>query len=187
MSLDEPDFDPHYHELAASPSRPPATHKSLDENSLGTIPIILDRDAAIVDSPWVSRRDSDHDGKVACVLLVHHAYVDGVGAAWLMQQFYQPEVGVKAGSAPAYDPPPLPSWVTRLGWALRDWPEVMIGNLPKVAVGLSRKFMLDRKRKLAGLPAHPSAGQMRQTRSTSSSALAAPLSVTASRWSALSP
>ena len=80
-----------------------------------------------------------------------------------MQQFYQPEVGVKAGSAPAYNPAPVPSWLTRLGWALRDWPEVMIGNLPKVAVGLSRKFMLDRKRKAAGLPPHPSAGLMRQT------------------------
>ena len=35
--------------------------------------------------------------------------------------------------------------------------------MPKVAVGLSHKFMLDRKRKSAGLPPHPSAGQMRQT------------------------
>ena len=30
------------------------------------------------------------DGKVAIVMLVHHAYVDGVGASWLMQRFYQP-------------------------------------------------------------------------------------------------
>ncbi len=103
------------------------------------------------------------DGKVACVLLVHHAYVDGVGAAWLMQQFYQSEVGIKAGDAPAYNPAPLPSWLTRLGWALRDFPEVAIGNMPKVASGLWHKYQLDRKRKLAGLPAHPSAGQMQQT------------------------
>ena len=94
------------------------------------------------------------DGKVAIVMLVHHAYVDGVGASWLMQQFFQPHVGVTAGSAPGYHPASLPSWLTRLGWALRDWPEVMIGGLPKVAVELGRKFMLDRNRK-AGVPPHP--------------------------------
>jgi WS/DGAT/MGAT family acyltransferase len=103
------------------------------------------------------------DGKVALVMLVHHAYVDGVGASWLMQRFYQPQPGIKAGDPPAYDPPPLPSWPARLGKALRDWPEVTIGNMPKVATGLWHKFMLDRKRKSAGLPPHPSAGQMRQT------------------------
>jgi hypothetical protein len=37
----------------------------------------------------------------SCVMLVHHAYVDGVGASWLMQRFYQPQPGIKAG-----DPPP---------------------------------------------------------------------------------
>jgi diacylglycerol O-acyltransferase len=50
-------------------------------------------------------------------MLVHHAYVDGVGASWLMQRFYQPQPGIKAGDPPAYNPAPLPSWLTRLGWA----------------------------------------------------------------------
>jgi hypothetical protein len=53
----------------------------------------------------------------SCVMLVHHAYVDGVGASWLMQRFYQPHPGIKAGDPPAYNPAPLPSWLTRLGWA----------------------------------------------------------------------
>ena len=46
---------------------------------------------------------------------------------------------------------------------MRDWPEVTIGNMPKVATGLWHEFMLDRKRESAGLPPYPSAGQMRQT------------------------
>ncbi|EUA88507.1 wax ester synthase-like Acyl-CoA acyltransferase domain protein [Mycobacterium ulcerans str. Harvey] len=39
----------------------------------------------------------------------------------------------------------------------------MIGNVPKVATGLWRKFLFDRKRKSAGLPPHPSARQMQRT------------------------
>jgi WS/DGAT/MGAT family acyltransferase len=157
--VDDPDFDLHYHiRRVACP--PPADHKSLCEFMAAVYSYQLDRDRPLW-MQWVV--EGLADGKVAIVMLVHHAYVDGVGASWLMQQFYQPQMGVKAGSAPAYNPAPLPSWLTRLGWALRDWPEVMIGNLPKVAVGLSRKFMLNRKRKAAGLPPHPSPGLMRQT------------------------
>ena len=157
--VEDPDFDLHYHiRRVACP--PPADHKSLCEFMGAIYSYQLDRDRPLW-MMWVV--EGLADGKVACVMLVHHAYVDGVGASWLMQQFYQPEVGVKAGIAPAHNPPPLPSWLTRLGWALRDFPEVAIAGMPKMAVGLRRKYMLDRKRKSAGLPPHPSAGQMRQT------------------------
>jgi len=157
--VEDPDFDLHYHirRVACPPS---ADHKALCEFMGSVYSYQLDRDRPLW-MEWVV--EGLADGKVAIVMLVHHAYVDGVGASWLMQRFYSPEVGIKAGPAPAYNPAPLPSWLTRLGWALRDWPQVAIGNLPKVVGGLSRKFMLDRKRKKAGLPAHPAAGQMRQT------------------------
>ena len=157
--VEDPDFNLDYHiRRVACP--PPADHKALCEFMGSVYAYQLDRDRPLW-MQWVV--EGLADGKVAIVLLVHHAYVDGVGAAFLMQQFYLPEVGVKVGDAPAYTPAPLPSWWTRLGRAVRDWPEVTIGNMPKVASGLRRKFLLDRARKKAGLPAHPSAGQMRQT------------------------
>ncbi len=157
--VEDPDFELHYHiRRVACP--PPGDHKSLCEFMAAIYSYQLDRDRPLW-MMWVV--EGLADGKVACVMLVHHAYVDGVGASWLMQRFYQPQPGIKAGDPPAYDPPPLPSWLTRLGVAARDWPKVTIGNMPKVAMGLRHKFMLDRKRKSAGLPPHPSAGQMRQT------------------------
>lgn len=157
--VDDPDFDLHYHiRRVACP--PPADHKALCEFMSAVYSYQLDRDRPLW-MQWVV--EGLADGKVAIVLLVHHAYVDGVGASWLLQQFYQPQVGVKAGNAPAYDPAPLPSWPTRLGWALRDWPEVTIGNIPKVASGLWRTYLLGRKRKAAGLPASPSPRNMQQT------------------------
>lgn len=157
--VEDPDFDLHYHiRRVACP--PPGDHKSLCEFMSAVYAYQLDRDRPLW-MEWIV--EGLTDGKVAIVLLVHHAYVDGVGAAWLMQQFYQSQVGISAGNTPAYNPPPLPSWLTRLGWALRDWPEVMIGNLPKVVRGLWRKSRLERQRKAAGLPAHPSATLMRKT------------------------
>jgi WS/DGAT/MGAT family acyltransferase len=157
--VEDPDFELHYHvRRVACP--PPADHKSLCEFMAAIYSYQLDRNRPLW-MTWVV--EGLADGKVAIVVLVHHAYVDGVGASWLMQRFYQPQPGIKAGDPPAYDPPPLPSWPTRLGRALRDWPEVTIGNMPKVATGLWHKYTLDRKRKSAGLPPHPSAGQMRQT------------------------
>ena len=96
--VDDPDFDLHYHiRRVACP--PPADHKSLCEFMAAIYSYQLDRDRPLW-MIWVV--EGLADGKVACVMLVHHAYVDGVGASWLMQQFYQPQVGVKAGTAPAY-------------------------------------------------------------------------------------
>ena len=157
--VEDPDFNLHYHiRRVACP--PPGDHKTLCEFMSAVYSYQLDRDRPLW-MEWVV--EGLEGGRVAIVMLVHHAYVDGVGAAWLMQQFYQKDVGVKSGTPPAYDPPPLPSWFARLGWALRDWPEVMIGNLPKVAAGLWHKRLLDRRREASGLPAHPSPGQMRKT------------------------
>ena len=180
--VDDPDFDLHYHiRRVACP--PPADHKTLCEFMAAVYSYQLDRNRPLW-MIWVV--EGLADGKVACVMLVHHAYVDGVGASWLMQQFYQPEVGVKAGSAPAYNPAPLPSWPTRLGWAVRDWPEVMIGNLPRWPLGCHANSCW------TGSARQPACRRTRQPdrcgkhRSTSPSAPAAPLSVTASRWSALS-
>ncbi|WCS20614.1 wax ester/triacylglycerol synthase family O-acyltransferase [Mycobacterium marinum] len=157
--VEDPDFELRNHiRRVACPA--PGDHKSLCAVMTTIYSAQLERDRPLW-LMWVV--EGLAEGKVALVMLVHHAYVDGVGAAWLMQQFYQPHRGVGAAEAPDYRPAPLPSWPTRLGWAVRDWPETVIGNLPKVATGLWRKFLFDRKRKSAGLPAHPSARQMQRT------------------------
>jgi diacylglycerol O-acyltransferase len=157
--VEDPDFELDYH-LRRVACPPPADHRSLCEFMSSIYCYQLDRSRPLW-MMWVV--EGLADGKVALVMLVHHAYVDGVGASWLMQRFYQPQPGVKAGDPPAYNPPPLPSWPARLARAVRDWPEVTIGNLPKVVTGLWHKYQLDRKRRLAGLPPYPSAGQMHQT------------------------
>lgn len=157
--VEDPDFQLDYHiRRVACP--PPADHKSLCAFMADIYAYQLDRDRPLW-MMWVV--EGLADGTVACVMLVHHAYVDGVGASWLMQRFYQPQPGITSDDPPAYDPAPLPSRLTRLGWALRDFPEVAIGNMPKVTTGMWRRFALERKRKSAGLPAHPAAGQMQQT------------------------
>jgi WS/DGAT/MGAT family acyltransferase len=157
--VEDPDFNLHYHiRRVACP--PPADRKALCEFMAAIYSYQLDRDRPLW-LVWVV--EGLADGTVAVVMLVHHAYVDGVGASWLMQQFYHSKPGIKAGEAPAYHPAPLPSWPTRLRWAVRDWPEVMIGNMPKVAKGLWHRYLLNRKRKSAGLPPYPSPGQMQQT------------------------
>ena len=157
--VEDPDFQLDYHiRRVACP--PPGDHEALCAFMADVYAYQLDRSRPLW-MMWLV--EGLADGKVACVMLVHHAYVDGVGASWLMQKFYQPQPGVKSEDPPPYDPPPLPSRLARLGRALRDFPEVTFGNVPKVATGMWHKAKLDRKRKAAGLPAHPAAGQMKQT------------------------
>ena len=80
--VDDPDFDLHYHiRRVACP--PPADHKTLCEFMAAVYSYQLDRNRPLW-MIWVV--EGLADGKVACVMLVNHAYVDGVGASWLMQQ-----------------------------------------------------------------------------------------------------
>ena len=78
--MDDPDFDLHYHiRRVACP--PPADHNSLCEFIAAVYSYQLDRNRPLW-MEWVV--EGLADGKVAIVLLVHHAYVNGVGASWLM-------------------------------------------------------------------------------------------------------
>ena len=182
--VEDPDFELHYHvRRVACP--PPADHKDLCEFMAAIYSYQLDRKRPLW-MTWVV--EGLADGKVALVMLVHHAYVDGVGASWLMQRFYQPQPGIKGGNPPAYNPPRLPSWPTRLGRALRDWPEVTIGNMPKVARGVVAQIHAGPQAQVSRLYRHTRRpDKCGKHQSTSPSAPAAPLCVTASRSNALSP
>jgi WS/DGAT/MGAT family acyltransferase len=103
------------------------------------------------------------DGKVAVVTLVHHAYVDGVGAAWGMQQLYRSEPGWQPANVPPWQPRPWPSWGHRLWWGLRDAPAVIMKNLPRVISGVRKKKAMDKRYRDLGKSPHPSAAMMQQT------------------------
>lgn len=157
--VEDPDFNLAYHlRRVACPS--PGDHKALCEFMSQVYAYKLDRDRPLW-MQWVV--EGLEGGKVALVMIVHHAYVDGVGAGWLLKQFYKPLPPDHLERFPAWNPEPYPSWLRRFATSLRDLPGFMISNLPKVVSGLRQKRDLDRRMRLSGKPAHPSFAQMRKT------------------------
>lgn len=89
--------------------------------------------------------------------------MDGVGASWVMGQFYQSDANTNADQAPEWNPSPYPSWFKRLWWAVRDWPSVMITNVPSLFRGVWNSIKLQREHKKSGKPPHPSISMMQKT------------------------
>lgn len=81
------------------------------------------------------------DGKVATVMLVHHAYVDGIAAGYLLQQLCNEEPGgaVPPPSSP-WQPEPWPAAWKRAAWALRDLPETAFREVPKTLRGIRKRL-----------------------------------------------
>jgi WS/DGAT/MGAT family acyltransferase len=157
--VDDPDFNLAYHlRRIACPA--PGDHKALCELMSQLYAYKLDRDRPLW-TQWVI--EGLEGGKVALVMIVHHAYVDGVGAGWLMKRFYQPLPEDHRENFPAWNPEPYPSWFRRFATSLRDLPGFLINNLPKVVSGLRKKRAMDQREKLSGKPAHPDFSQMKKT------------------------
>jgi WS/DGAT/MGAT family acyltransferase len=159
MWVDDPDFNLGYHMRRVScPS--PGDHKALCEFMSSVYAYQLDRSRPL----WISWIvEGLEDGKVAAVTMIHHAYVDGVGAAWSMQQLYRTVPGWRPDSVPPWQPRPWPSWGKRLWWGARDLPRVLIKHLPRVVSGISKKRALDRRLTKEGKPPHPTPRMMQQT------------------------
>jgi WS/DGAT/MGAT family acyltransferase len=158
MWVDDPDFNLDYHvRRVACPA--PGDHKALCEFMSSVYAYQLDRSRPLW-MAWVV--EGLQDGKVAIVSLVHHAYVDGVGAAWCLQQLYRPEPGWKPERVPEWQPGPWPSWGRRLWWAVRDLPGVLAKNLPRVVTGVRKKIALERRFEAEGKNV-PSAAKMQKT------------------------
>ena len=152
MWVDDPNFNLDYHvRRVACPS--PGDHRALCEFMSSVYAYQLDRSRPLWMS-WVV--EGLQDGKVAIVLLVHHAYVDGVGAAFNLQQLHRTEPGWKPEAAPPWKPRPWPSWGKRLWWGARDLPQVLSRNLPRVLAGIRKKKALDKR--LAAYHDDPSPG-----------------------------
>ena len=159
MWVDDPDFNLAYHVRRVS-CPAPGDHRALCEFMSAVYAYQLDRSRPLWMS-WVV--EGLEDGKIAIVTLVHHAYVDGVGAAWNMQQLYRTEQGWHPETVPPWQPRPWPSWRKRLWWGARDLPKMLIKNLPRVVSGMKRKKALDKRLAAQGKPPHPSALMMQQT------------------------
>ena len=159
MWVDDPDFNLNYHvRRVACP--PPGDHRALCEFMSSVYAYQLDRSRPLWMS-WIV--EGLEDGKVAVVTLVHHAYVDGVGAAWGLQQLYRTEPGWQPEAVPPWQPRPWPSWGKRLWWGVRDLPSVLSRNLPRVISGVRKKKALDKIFRAQGKAAHPSGAMMQKT------------------------
>ena len=87
--------------------------------------------------------------------MLHHAYVDGVGASYGLEHLYRDTPGYQHEPAPPWAPRPAPSWGKRLWLGIVDWPSGIMKNIPKVVQGLRQKKALEKKYDQQGKPAHP--------------------------------
>ena len=157
--IEDQDFNLDYHlHRVALPA--PADHKALCEFMSSVYAYQLDRSRPLWKC-WVV--EGLEGGKVAAVTVLHHAYVDGVGASYGLEQLYRDTPGYQHESVPQWRPRPPPSWAKRLWLGIRDWPEVVLNNLPKVVLGLRQKKALEKQYASAGKPPHPAPGMMHQT------------------------
>jgi diacylglycerol O-acyltransferase len=159
MWVDDPNFNLAYHvRRVGCPA--PGDQKALCEFMSSVYAYQLDRSRPLWMS-WVV--EGLQDGKVAIVMLLHHAYVDGVGASFNLQRLSSPEYGWKPDPVPPWQPRPWPSWLKRLWWGSRDLPKVLRKHLPKVVSGLRKKKALDQRIAQEGRSPHPSPGMMQHT------------------------
>jgi WS/DGAT/MGAT family acyltransferase len=158
MWVDDPHFNLDYHvRRVACPA--PGDHRALCDFMSSVYAYQLDRSRPLW-TLWVV--EGLQDGKVALVSLLHHAYVDGVGAAWGLQQLYRPEPGWQPEEVPEWHARPWPSWGKRLWWGARDLPAVLIRNLPRVVNGVRQKIALEKRLRDEGRES-PSAAMMQKT------------------------
>jgi len=158
MWVDDPDFNLDYHvRRVACPA--PGDHRALCEFMSSVYAYQLDRSRPLW-LIWVV--EGLQDGRVAVVALVHHAYVDGVGAAWNLQLLYRPDPGWQPDQVPEWKPRLWPSWGKRLWWGARDLPADLAKNLPRVFSGVQKKIALEKRLQEEGRES-PSAAMMQQT------------------------
>ncbi|NCF16675.1 MAG: wax ester/triacylglycerol synthase family O-acyltransferase [Haliea sp.] len=157
--LEDEDFNLDYHvRRVALPQ--PADHKALCEFMGSVYAYQLDRSRPLWKC-WVV--EGVEGGKVALVTMLHHAYVDGAGASYGLEQLYRDTPGCTPEHVPPWQARPTPSWLKQLWLALRDWPALVLGGLPKVISGLRQKKALERQYAEQGKPPHPAPSMMQQT------------------------
>ncbi len=151
--VEDPDFFLGYH-LRHVSCPPPGDHRALCAFMSSVYAYQLDRSRPLW-LCWVV--EGLEDGKVAVVTLIHHAYVDGVGASHALQQFFNLQADEREDPEPApWNPPPIPSLPRRLLAGVVDLPGIIARSLPPAVVGIYRKRQLERSYQLEGKAPHPS-------------------------------
>lgn len=125
--VDDPDFNLDYH-LRRVGCPAPGTMVELCEVICELYAHPLDHSRPLW-QVWVI--EGLEGGRVAVLLLIHHALTDGIGILRMLQNFWQtrPET-VEHPDPPAWHPAPLPSQWRLLLDGLRDLPCVVAANLP---------------------------------------------------------
>lgn len=155
--VEDPDFYLGYH-LRRIACPEPGDQRALCEFMSSVYAYQLDRSRPL----WISWLvEGLEGGKVASVMLIHHAYVDGMGASYAMQEFFDLAPNeLDDPEPPQWNPPPIPSWSRRLMAGALELPGSIARGLPAATAGLYRKWRLQREYRKAGKPPHPSPGQM---------------------------
>lgn len=157
--MEDEDFNLDFHiRRVALPA--PGDHKALCEFMSSAYAYQLDRSRPLWKC-WVV--EGLEGGKVATVTMLHHAYVDGVGASYGLEQLYRDSPDYVHENVPQWTARPTPSWLKKLWLGIVDWPEAVLKNLPKVVVGLRQRKALEKQYASEGKPPHPAPGMMQQT------------------------
>ena len=159
MWLDDPNFDLAYH-IRQVTCPAPGDQKALCEFISSIYAGQLDRNRPL----WMCQVvEGLEDGKVASVTLLHHAYVDGIGALYNLRQLAGSEPGGKPEPAgKPWQPRAWPSWRKRLFWGVRDLPKIG-SNLPSVVWGFFRKKAKERSLVREGKSRRTDLSMMRRT------------------------
>ena len=157
--IEDEDFNIDYHmHRVALPS--PGDHKSRCEFMSDAYAYQLDRSRPLWKC-WVV--EGLQNGRVALVTVLHHAYVDGVGASHGLEQLYRETPGFMPEDVPPWNPSSPPGWFRKLWGAIVDWPGVVLRGVPKVILGLRQKKALEKQYMRDGKQAHPDPSMMHQT------------------------
>jgi diacylglycerol O-acyltransferase / wax synthase len=103
-------------------------------------------------------------GRVAAVFLVHHAYFDGIGAGYILQQICnaEPSGDVPPPQTP-WVPEPWPSARKRLWWALQDLPGTLATVWPRALRGIRTRKQVHQAYEREGKPLPPTPDQAPET------------------------
>ena len=156
--VDDPDFDLDYH-LRRIGCPAPGTMVELCEVICELYAHPLDHTRPLW-QVWVI--ENLEGGRVAVLLLIHHALTDGIGILRMLNNFWgtRPE-SIEHPEPAEWRPAPLPSkWRLLLG-GIRDLPGVVAANLPGAVRGsrAGRRIVAEWRREGRALP--PSVGDSR--------------------------
>lgn len=129
--VDDPDFDPDYH-LRRVVCPPPGDNHALCTLISQIYAWPLDQSKPLWLCWVVEGLEND---RVALVILLHHAYVDGTGAARLLERFFSEQPDPVLSEPAEWQPEPSPRWWQLLGRALVDLPVTWWESFPKIMKG----------------------------------------------------